>query len=217
MGRIKKGILGGFSGKVGTVVGANWKTISYIRSLPQNVKNPRTVGQVRQRTKLALVVALLKPLITVLRIGWKLYAKRQSAFNACTAYTLANAIAGTFPNFTIDYSKIMISRGNLPKVQSPLAPSNIGGMLRFSWQDNSGVGNAQATDKLLFVAINPAKNETVTMYGDAQRSTKELQFAIPRWLGDKVHVYAGFVSEDGKEVSDSHCITNVSVHNATTG
>jgi hypothetical protein len=30
MGTIKKGILGGFSGKVGTVVGASWKGISYI-------------------------------------------------------------------------------------------------------------------------------------------------------------------------------------------
>ena len=31
MGTIKKGILGGFSGKVGTVVGASWKGISYMR------------------------------------------------------------------------------------------------------------------------------------------------------------------------------------------
>jgi hypothetical protein len=206
MGRIKKGILGGFSGKVGTVVGANWKTISYIRSLPQNVKNPRTVGQVRQRTKLALVVALLKPLITVLRIGWKLYAKRQSAFNACTAYTLANAITGTFPNFQIDYRKVMISRGNLPRIHTPLI-AGASGMIRLTWQDNSQMGNAQRTDKLLFAVINPTKNETITKYGEAQRSTREFQCPVPDWVGDQVHVYAGFVSEDGKEISDSHCIS----------
>lgn len=46
MGTIKKGILGGFSGKVGTVVGSSWKGIAYMRSLPQNMKNPRTEGQV---------------------------------------------------------------------------------------------------------------------------------------------------------------------------
>lgn len=40
MGTIKKGILGGFSGKVGTVVGGSWKGISYMRSLPQKVKKP---------------------------------------------------------------------------------------------------------------------------------------------------------------------------------
>jgi len=32
MGKIEKGILGGFSGKVGTVVGGNWRGIDYMRS-----------------------------------------------------------------------------------------------------------------------------------------------------------------------------------------
>ncbi len=32
MGTISKGILGGFSGKVGTVVGGSWKGIDYMRS-----------------------------------------------------------------------------------------------------------------------------------------------------------------------------------------
>ena len=47
MGIIKKGILGGFSGKVGNVVGASWKGIDYIRSLPSTVRNPRTPRQVK--------------------------------------------------------------------------------------------------------------------------------------------------------------------------
>ena len=32
MGTINKGILGGFSGKVGTVIGGTWKGIDYMRS-----------------------------------------------------------------------------------------------------------------------------------------------------------------------------------------
>jgi hypothetical protein len=59
MGTIKKGILGGFSGKVGTVVGASWRGISYMRSLPQKVRNPRTQGQRSQRNKFALALSLL--------------------------------------------------------------------------------------------------------------------------------------------------------------
>jgi len=56
MGHIRKGILGGFSGKVGTVVGASWKTTSYMRSLPKKGNNPRTLAQRRQRSKFALVI-----------------------------------------------------------------------------------------------------------------------------------------------------------------
>jgi len=32
MGKISKGILGGFSGTVGAVIGATWKGVSYMRS-----------------------------------------------------------------------------------------------------------------------------------------------------------------------------------------
>jgi len=211
MGSIKKGILGGFSGKVGTVVGANWKSTNYIRSLPQNMKNPRTVGQRTQRSKMALVVTLLRQLITVLRIGWKLYAKRQSAFNACTAYTLANAIKGTFPNFTIDYPKVMISRGNLTSMFNPKVLAD-GVEMRITWADNSEIGDAKPTDKLLFAMVNPTKNESVVCFDDRARSHMALDVEIStHWVGDKVHLYAGFASEDGKEVANSVYLGEITI------
>ena len=49
MGKIKQGILGGFKGKVGTVIGASWNGIAYMRGLAQSVKNPKTAGQTTQR------------------------------------------------------------------------------------------------------------------------------------------------------------------------
>ena len=45
MGKIRQGIIGGFSGKVGNVVGAAWKGISYMRILPVSVANPKTDAQ----------------------------------------------------------------------------------------------------------------------------------------------------------------------------
>ena len=49
MGKIKQGILGGFKGKVGTVIGASWNGIAYMRGLPQSIKNPKTTAQQAQR------------------------------------------------------------------------------------------------------------------------------------------------------------------------
>ena len=49
MGKIKQGILGGFQGKVGTVIGASWNGIAYMRGIAQSVKNPKTAGQQIQR------------------------------------------------------------------------------------------------------------------------------------------------------------------------
>ena len=50
MGKIKQGILGGFKGKVGTVIGASWNGIAYMKGLPQSQKDPKTAAQVAQRS-----------------------------------------------------------------------------------------------------------------------------------------------------------------------
>ncbi|MDR1729096.1 MAG: DUF6266 family protein [Prevotellaceae bacterium] len=203
MGTIKKGILGGFSGKVGTVVGGSWKGISYMRSLPQKVKNPRTVGQVSQRTKFALALALLKPITGFLRTGWKLYAHRQSPFNAAMSYTLANAISGAYPDYEIDPSKVLVSRGALTSAANASADVENGSIV-FAWDDNSGVNSAKQTDKALIAVLNPAKGEAITDTAGTERTAGTQTVALPAdWSGDEVHAYLGFISEDGKEVANS--------------
>ena len=49
MGKIKQGILGGFKGKVGTVIGSSWNGIAYMKGLPQSVKKSNSAAQIMQR------------------------------------------------------------------------------------------------------------------------------------------------------------------------
>ena len=49
MGKIKQGILGGFKGKVGTVIGSSWNGIAYMRGQAQSVRNANTPAQQKQR------------------------------------------------------------------------------------------------------------------------------------------------------------------------
>ena len=37
-----------------------------------------------------------------------------SGFNAAVSYNIQNAVAGTSPDFEVDYEKAFISRGDLP-------------------------------------------------------------------------------------------------------
>lgn len=62
MGKIKQGILGGFKGKVGTVIGSSWNGIAYMKGLPQSVKDPRTDAQVQQRNFFKEVQGLVSQL-----------------------------------------------------------------------------------------------------------------------------------------------------------
>jgi len=104
MGKINQGILGGVSGQVGNVIGGTWKGIDYLRIKPSSVANPRTEGQVDQRSKFSTVLQFLQPMTDFLRVGFKLYANRMTQFNATMSYNLNNAVTGVYPNHMIDYA-----------------------------------------------------------------------------------------------------------------
>ena len=211
MGTIKKGILGGFSGKVGTVVGASWRGIAYMRSLPQKVRNPRTEPQMMQRTKFAVTLNFLKPMNGLLRTGWKQYAHRQSPINAAMSYTIANAITGTYPDYAIDPGKVLISRGGLAPALNAKAIA-ASGAITFEWDDNSGSSAAKQTDKALLAVVNPAKSEAVFDTEGAERTTGTQTVALPAdWLGANIEAYMGFISEDGREVANSVYLGSIAV------
>lgn len=211
MGTIKQGILGGFSGKVGTVIGGNWKGISYMRSQAQHIKNPRTDAQVSQREKFALALNFLKPMTHVLRVGFKLYANKQTAFNAAMSYTLANAITGEYPDYELNFASALISRGTLTSAANG-AVSAANEKVTVSWEDNTGVGTAKASDKALIALANLSKGEAITEDGGATRSAGSQSIDIPSdWIGDEVQVYLGFVSEDAKEVANSVYLGSVTI------
>ena len=54
MATFEKGILGGFSGKVGTVIGGNWKGIDYMRSKSSKRSFIPSQKQLEQQLKFAL-------------------------------------------------------------------------------------------------------------------------------------------------------------------
>src|SRR5574344_878183 len=168
MGTIKQGILGGFSGKVVTVVGGSWKGISYMRGRAQSVKNPRTEAQMEQRSKFALTLSFLKPITSYLRVGYKTYANKQTEFNAALSYLCLNAITGTYPNYALDFSLALVSRGNLTPAANASA-AIAGGVLTFTWIDNSGEGNALTTDLAMPLAFNKDKGEAVFSTAAANR------------------------------------------------
>lgn len=203
MGTIKQGILGGFSGKVGTVIGGSWKGISYMRSQAQNIKNPRTEAQMEQRSKFALTLAFLKPITSYVRIGFKTYATKQTAFNAAMSYICKNAVTGDYPDYALDFSLALVSRGNLTPVANAAATA-ASGKINFSWSDNSGAGNAQITDLAMPLVFNKDKGEAVFNTAAATRTDSTAEVSLPAdWMGDKVQTYLGFISEDGKTVANS--------------
>ena len=211
MGKIDLGILGSFSGKVGNVVGGKWKGISYMRAKATSVSNPRTDGQMSQRSKFAIALAVLKPMTGFIRVGYKKYTNKQTAFNAAMSYILNNSITGTYPDSSVDMSKVLVSRGSLTGALNGIATSE-NGLVTLNWDDNSGSGNALQTDKALIVVLNPIRSESVFDTGGSQRVTGTENLTVPAdWVGENVEVFLGFIAEDGKDVSNSSYLGSVTV------
>lgn len=204
MGTIKQGILGGFSGKVGSVVGASWKGISYMRSQADHVKNPRSAAQIAQRTKMEFARNFLQPAAEFINLGFRDVAKHQSPLNYAASQMMRNAIYGDYPDYSPIYSKLKWSHGLLtpPVVETVYANYDA---LDFLWQDNSGQGNAKADDISMVVVCNAEKKEVRCFMNGFTRATQSTHCEFPEeWVGDHIHVYITMRSADGKLISNSH-------------
>ncbi|EMQ95558.1 hypothetical protein D778_02392 [Xanthomarina gelatinilytica] len=204
MGKIAQGILGGLSGKVGNVIGGNWKGIDYLRIKPSSVANPRTEGQVNQRNKFTVTLEYLQPNLAFVQKGYKNYAVKMTQFNAAMSYVLNNAITGIAPNFTVDYTLALLSRGNLSGVLNPGTDLATPGEVTFTWDDNSLEGNANPTDKAMLLVYNPSKNESISQLEGADRTVGTETLIIPStYAGDTVELFMAFIEADGSRVSNS--------------
>ncbi len=205
MGKYKKGILGSFSGKVGTVIGSTWNGIDYMRSLPRPSSKAPTDLQLIHRAKFGLVTGFLKPVSNLVNMGYKSQASGMTGYNVATADMMAAAISGIYPDFEIDYTKVLFSKGSLTPAWNVGAASANPGEIQVSWTDNTGSGTAKATDKAVILVYNPDKSAFVyNLETGAARSAAADTLILPaEFSGDTVEVWVAFMTPDKKTFSTS--------------
>ena len=203
MGKNYQGVHGNWTGKVGNVVGAMKDGRTILRIYQPIVANPNTAGQQLQRSKLSLVAEYLRNLANIVKLGFTPNMKYGTRWSDCIRENMRNAISVVGGAASLDYTKVSISNGNLDLPVSPSA-SNDANDVTIQWTDNSGVGNALASDKLIYAIRNKDKN--VWMSGDSTtaRSARSFTIAMPSaWTSDTIYIYGFFVRADGSMSSDT--------------
>ncbi len=204
MGTYNKGILGAFSGKVGPVVGANWRGKDILRSLPKKSKRQPTETQLLQRLKFSTVAAFLTPLKPVISRYFGVNTGALSKMNHATSYHIKGALVPAGDTFVMDYSKVLIGKGDLVGFQSPVIAAQPGGILRFEWTDNSGRGNAAATDRVIVVAYQPDNHWYEFTLDAGSRDAAEAVFTLPAYMtGTEIQCWISLASETGKRYATS--------------
>jgi hypothetical protein len=202
MGTHKRGILGNFSGKVGTVVGSTWRGIWVMRGLTDAKKGKPNPAQQQQQAKFSLMIKFLQPLSSLVGQTYDTSPAEMTGFNKAFSDNIRNAITGAFPALAIDYSKVILSKGALPNVSTVAAASTVAGKLAFTWTDNSG-GVALPTDTAFVAAYSADLNRWIFAQQTAPRNAGTYSLDVTAFSGKAVQTYIGFLSADGQSVSNS--------------
>lgn len=200
MGKAYQGVYGSFVNKVGNVVGRVKQGVQIYSIYQPSVANPRTPEQVANRSKFGTLTAFVSKILPGVKVGFqKLDGYRYgTAFSSCVGYNRKIGVVAPDGQggYSIDYSKVAVSEGQLDNAFN-LQGSMDSNTLSLTWADNSGMGNALATDVLDVVIFNKNKNAAIFSDGSAARSERTASVTIPTaWNSDDIEVWAFFNRKD---------------------
>jgi hypothetical protein len=211
MGRIKKGILGGFSGKVATVVGASWRGIDYMRGLPNISGAAASEEQLAQRNKMALLRGFLLGLKNIVEMCFQ-NIEKHTPMNDALSYNLKNTITGTYPDQSINFPQLLFSKGELMGAWSPKVTSTESETIDFSWENGNFTPMRSADDQVNLVVYDPDKKNFCKLSNAAKREEKTARLIVPpTFKGHNVHCYISFYSESRKLASTNEYLGEVQV------
>ena len=195
MGKIKQGILGGFKGKVGTVIGSSWNGIAYMKGQAQSVRNPKTAAQMTQRNFFKEVQELAAQI-----------SNEQLAFlfpNSPKNMTRRNMLAQQLaadPIATDDEKHVNLSSlttiGNAPTAELPAVTIEANeNFLNIFWQDETDIRTLHANEYPTVFVANVTKkkiflvNSTVALGSEA---TVNMQVNLAAY-GESGDSFSGFM------------------------
>ena len=210
MANFNKGILGAFSGKVGNVVGASWRSLNIIRSLPKPSKKQATMAQLSQRQKFALINSFLKlgkALIDQYYGGRHPYKSRH---NLCVSYHLKEAVMGTLDNYSIDYTKVVWTKGELMGLGNATLTPQANQIVELTFVGMSGQSNALDEDQVMLVLWNEGKGELPIYYSLAERVDGVGSISLPSsWQSDTVHAWVSVHNPERRLVATSQYLGTI--------
>ncbi|MGY4383819.1 hypothetical protein ACVWYN_000838 [Pedobacter sp. UYP24] len=209
MARIKNGILGGFSGKVGTVVGYTINGKEYMRSLPERTK-PRTISEKKNNSAFGRVQETLTPLLKLLKVSFKNYGSERGGSKGALSWNVKNAMIEVDDVKIINPSLFKMSGGELPGAIEPAAVLESPGLLRFHWNTDTEQPETRKQDQVLLLAINFDTKKSKYVCPGAFRNTGTETLLLPDKKSDQEwHLYIGFVAEDRSIQSDSQYLGKI--------
>jgi len=212
MAIVTGGINGPFKGKVGSVYGYTMMGKNIIKGAPRkSAKNKRgSAAQKASRSKFTKMQHFLQPVLPFIQIGFNMVgrSKQMSAHNAAKSYNMLNAFT---PEGEIDYSKVLVSFGNLPGPLTAQVETGDTG-LHFNWTNALDASGVRRSDQVMLLAYNTEHKFTYFMFSGARRTAEKESLGL--WKNKTTypyHTWIAFISDDRQHISMSMYLGEVTI------
>jgi hypothetical protein len=211
MSTVQTGQIGKFRGRIGQVVVCKWRGIIVGRQRPSKPTKPGIEEQLNQRKKFGSVSNFLKLFSEEIAVGWASDKKKLTAINEAVRYHIEKALKGVYPDYEIDFEKVLISRGR-GKIDGgfrPVATAGPDATIDITWITCDSTSRiTKPTDLLQVVLVdeNVRPDKVLAVHFDkfTKRNALNAKVGVPRRCENHpLHVYIFFSSEDGKLASKS--------------
>ena len=206
MARQIEGINGGFCGRVGTVIGYQWRGKWCMRAYPRHIRDARSESQLRQREWFKRAVVLASRLKGVLRVGMRERSRRLHLTEGNYFIALNKECFGLEAGrLRVDYGRLALSDGAVAPVafgEPKLTVTEHAFTVAVDYSSNPLGLPAGGDDEVYLVALCEEEGTAVTA-APAYRRTGHIKMTLPAcWEGKRVHLY-GFVRDYTGETSAS--------------
>ena len=218
MAKLDMGILGGFSGRVGTVVGYYRRGAWFVRAYQPHIKDRKSAAQLEQRSRFKAMIQFASPATPVLRVGLRQVAadwqitegnaflkinkesfprESRNTRNSRNSRNTRNSRESresreSRNSRAIDYTSLQFSRGSLAAPQALQYAVDEGGVLAVRWS----AGGGRLADRIHIYVYCPAAMTGIALEGE--RGRHGLQSLLPQdFVGEELHLWAFAAAADG--------------------
>jgi hypothetical protein len=205
-------LIGRSSGSIGGATATTWKGINVMKSKPMTVANPRTAGQLAQRSILKNLVFIYRLAAAFFNVGFRQQAIRKSAYNAFASENMKNgALTGAVENRIAVPANFEPAKGTLAE-SSVTSANGLGGTpnVEINYDGNIS-GNQLATDEAYACIVKNDGQFLGTVMGiDAREdATTNIVTTANLITGQTYRVYLFFFQPSTGKVSNSVSTTFV--------
>lgn len=160
---------------------------------------------------MAVTMALLKCMKDFINVGFELEAAGtvKNAFNLASSYNKKGALQGEYPNISVNYSKVILSKGDLPVAKDIQLRKTDTGVL-ISWDPGRLDFNYGLDNSVMIMLYHPLRKKAKSFLNAARREEGSRFIEMDKeWLDEPIEAYLCFKSADGKHISDSVYVGNL--------